>query len=132
MQPRTVKDPSRRVLLVVTDLYRAGMIGNTSSIPPRYPSEITRQKTVAAWNSDFDNVYRVSINHKSGCVEVVCLGIYSVDSEAEGEYSDVTSLPLWIQEKLAVLSMIEVKPPQHKIEGVGIRIDKNTFWVIRG
>ena len=37
-----------------------------------------------------------------------------------------------MQEKLAVLSMMKVDPPQTKVEGVGMRIDDDVFWVIRG
>jgi hypothetical protein len=86
----------------------------------------------AQWTADFENVYRVMITPNTGCVEVVCLGIDSVDSEAEGTYSDSSQLPAWMQEKLAVLSMMKVEPPQTKVEGVGMRIDDDVFWVIRG
>ena len=86
----------------------------------------------AQWTADFENVYRVMITPDTGCVEVVCLGIDSVDSEAEGAYSDSSQLPAWMQEKLAVLSMMKVDPPQTKVEGVGMRIDDDVFWVIKG
>ena len=86
----------------------------------------------AQWTADFENVYRVMITPNTGCVEVVCLGIDSVDSEAEGTYSDSSQLPAWMQEKLAVLSMMKVDPPQTKVEGVGMRIDDDVFWVIKG
>jgi hypothetical protein len=86
----------------------------------------------AQWTSDFENVYRVMITPNTKVVEVVCLGIDSVDSEAEGTYSDSSQLPAWMQEKLAVLSMIKVDPPQTKVEGVGMRIDDDVFWVIKG
>jgi hypothetical protein len=86
----------------------------------------------AQWTTNFENVYRVMITPNTGCVEVVCLGIDSVDSEAEGTYSDSSQLPAWMQEKLAVLSMMKVDPPQTKVEGVGMRIDDDVFWVIKG
>ena len=86
----------------------------------------------AQWTTDFENVYRVMITPNTGCVEVVCLGIDSVDSEAEGTYADSSQLPAWMQEKLAVLSMMKVDPPQTKVEGVGMRIDDDIFWVIKG
>jgi hypothetical protein len=86
----------------------------------------------AQWTADFENVYRVMITPNTKVVEVVCLGIDSVDSEAEGSYSDSSQLPAWMQEKLAVLSMMKVDPPQTKVEGVGMRIDDDVFWVIKG
>ena len=86
----------------------------------------------AQWTADFENVYRVMITPNTKVVEVVCLGIDSVDSEAEGTYSDSSQLPAWMQEKLAVLSMMKVDPPQTKVEGVGMRIDDDVFWVIKG
>ena len=86
----------------------------------------------AQWTAGFENVYRVMITPNTKVVEVVCLGIDSVDSEAEGIYSDSSQLPAWMQEKLAVLSMMKVDPPQTKVEGVGMRIDDDVFWVIKG
>jgi hypothetical protein len=62
---------------------------------------------------------------------VVCLGIDNVDSEAEGIYSDTSQLPDWMQDRIAVLSMMKVNPPQTKIEGVGMRVDEHVFWVIK-
>ena len=90
------------------------------------------KKLRAQWTADFENVYRVMITPNTKVVEVVCLGIDSVDSEAEGTYSDSSQLPAWMQEKLAVLSMMKVDPPQTKVEGVGMRIDDDVFWVIKG
>ena len=86
----------------------------------------------AAWTSMFDKTYRVLINLDTGKVEVVCLGISNVDHEAEGIYQKVEELPMWMQEKLAVLNMMEVNPPQEEVDGVGIRIDESTYWVIEG
>jgi hypothetical protein len=90
------------------------------------------KKLRAQWTADFENVYRVMITPNTKVVDVVCLGIDSVDSEAEGTYSDTSKLPQWMQEKLAVLSMMKVDPPQTKVEGVGMRIDNDVFWVIKG
>ena len=86
----------------------------------------------AKWEGGMDNVYRVYINSNAGSVEVVCLGMDSVDSEAEGIYHDTSHLPDWMQERLAVLSMMKVDPPQTKVEGVGMRVDANVYWIIKG
>ena len=84
----------------------------------------------AKWEGGMDNVYRVYIKPDNKSIEVVCLGIDSVDSEAEGIYDDILKLPMWMQERLAVLSMMKVDPPQTKVEGVGMRVDNNVYWII--
>jgi len=86
----------------------------------------------AEWVGGLDNVYRVFTMPKSTRIEVVCLGLDSTDSEAEGFYQSVDELPQWMQERLAVLYLIKVDPPQTKIDGVGMRVDENVFWIIKG
>lgn len=76
-----------------------------------------------------DNVYRVSIDNTTKRVEVLCIGMDSVDSEAEGIYSSVDELPQWVQERIALLMMTDPTPPTKEVEGVGRRIDKYTFWI---
>lgn len=83
----------------------------------------------AQWTGDIDNVYRVAIDGVA--VEVMCLGM-DIDSSIEGIYNSTSELPMWMQERLAVLSMMKVNPPQTKIEGVGMRVDERVYWVLRG
>lgn len=92
----------------------------------------TVERLRARWEGGMDNVYRVYVAPDTKSVEVVCLGIDSVDSEAEGIYDDTSKLPAWMQERLAVLSMMKVDPPQTKVEGVGMRVDQNVYWIIKG
>lgn len=86
----------------------------------------------SSWDGGMDNVYRVYVNPNTKSVEVVCLGIDSIDSEAEGIYHNTAQLPTWMQERLAVLSMMKVDPPQTKVEGVGMRVDEHVYWIIKG
>jgi hypothetical protein len=37
-----------------------------------------------------------------------------------------------MQERIAVLSMMKVNPPQTKVEGVGMRVDESVYWVLKG
>jgi hypothetical protein len=83
----------------------------------------------AQWTGDIDNVYRVAIVGTS--VEVMCLGL-DIDASVEGVYNSTSELPTWMQERLAVLSMMKVNPPQTKVEGVGMRVDESVYWVLRG
>jgi hypothetical protein len=54
-----------------------------------------------------------------------------VDSTVEGEYDSVDALPLWMQEKVALLMMTSLDKPTSEVEGVGRRIDANVYWVFR-
>lgn len=78
-----------------------------------------------------DLVYRVAIEHN--CVKIMSFctknGVLEVDEAVEGTYDDLDSLPKWIQERIALLSMLSYKPPTVTVEGVGRRISKDTYWV---
>tara|TARA_R100000700_G_C3152743_1_gene130945 strand:- start:293 stop:463 length:171 start_codon:yes stop_codon:yes gene_type:complete len=51
-----------------------------------------------------------------------------VDSELKETYYDsVMRLPQWMQDKLAVLMVLEAGSPQ--LESVGYHVQPNTFWV---
>lgn len=77
-----------------------------------------------------DNVYRVYVSPHTNTVEVSCIGM-EVDSTVEGEYDSVDALPLWMQEKVALLMMTSLDKPTSEVEGVGRRIDANVYWVFR-
>ena len=77
-----------------------------------------------------DNVYRVYVNPHTNAVEVSCIGM-EVDSTVEGEYDSVDALPLWMQEKVALLMMTSLDKPTSEVEGVGRRIDDNVYWIFR-
>lgn len=83
----------------------------------------------AKWTGDIEKVYRIFVG---STVEVVCLGIDNIDSEGEGVYATTDELPEWMQERIAVLSMMKIDPPQTKIDGIGMRVDTNVYWVLRG
>ncbi len=78
-----------------------------------------------------DKLYRVQVHGVTNAIEVSCIGIDRVDAEAEGMYCSADDLPLWLQERLAVLMVSSAKPVTNMIEGVGRRIDKTTYWVIK-
>ena len=77
-----------------------------------------------------DNIYRVYINPHTHAVEVSCIGM-EVDSVVSGEYPLVDDLPLWMQEKVALLMMTPLDKPTSEVEGVGRRIDNNVYWIFR-
>ena len=77
-----------------------------------------------------DNAYRISIQH-NGRVEILCFGIESIDTELEGYYDSLQDLPKWVQERIALLSMLKHEPPTEEVEGVGRRINVSTYWVYK-
>ena len=79
---------------------------------------------------DEPKTYRVSINDKGG-VEVVCFDLESIDSELEGYYSEVSALPVWVQERIAVLAVCNPDPPTPTVDGIGRRISENIYWVYK-
>jgi len=83
------------------------------------------------WTNDL--VYRVSIEGEYVRVMSFCTkdDITEVDESIEGTYDDLDSLPKWMQERIALLSMLSYKPPTVTVEGVGRRISKDTYWVYR-
>jgi len=80
---------------------------------------------------DDDNIYRVNIDNATGYVKVTCIGLESVDAILDGNYDNVDALPEWMREKLTLLSMLSATPPTEPVEGVGRRINHNTFWVFK-
>ena len=75
-------------------------------------------------------IYRVKINNNASidtdCYDLIDLYYPKLDKH----YAKVEDLPKWVQEKLAVLMVID--PEQvggREVEGVGRRIDKMIFWV---
>jgi hypothetical protein len=78
-----------------------------------------------------DDIYRIYLSPHTNSVEVMCLGMNVLDHDIEGEYSSVDDLPDWVQERLALLMMTEIPPPRDEVDGVGMRVDADTFWVFR-
>lgn len=61
--------------------------------------------------------------------KVVVHSLNTIDNEIDGYYDSVNDLPVWMQERLAILSLMSAKPPTQDVEGVGRRIDDRTFWL---
>jgi hypothetical protein len=79
---------------------------------------------------DDNNAYRISLQG-NGRIEVLCFGIESIDTELEGYYDSLQDLPKWVQERIALLSMLKSEPPTEDVEGVGRRINVSTYWVYK-
>lgn len=75
-----------------------------------------------------NSMYRVQI--RDTAVSVVGLGLDVVDNDLAGVYS-VESLPKLLEDRLAVLMTCDPTPPTHMVDGIGRRIDDNTFWIYK-
>ena len=76
-----------------------------------------------------DEIYRVRIFPINGKVMVYCFG--DIDNDIDGHYDSVDDLPVWIQERLAILMLMSCKPPTESIDDVGRRIGPHLFWVYK-
>lgn len=78
-----------------------------------------------------NDIYRICIPYGTRVAEVMCIGLDSVDNELEGVYDDVDELPRWMQESIAVLSMLPIDKPNQQVAGVGRRIAENIYWAYK-
>jgi hypothetical protein len=92
----------------------------------------TRGEIYALTNQHDSDIYRIHIRDTGeDRISVICVGMERVDACLEGAYDNLQELPQWVQERIAVLSMLNAKPPTQNIEGVGRRINESTYWVYR-
>jgi hypothetical protein len=94
-------------------------------------SEQRYANMMARWDLDKDTIFRVCVDPLTQRVEVTHFGIECVDLAEIGTYANPSSLPMWMQERLAVLSMMPSKPPTEAVVGVGQRINAVTYWLLK-
>ena len=74
-------------------------------------------------------VYRISV-HENARVNITWFDlIENFAPELDEVYDSVQDLPQWVQERLAVLMVLDPTQVNEEIEGVGRRISKHVFWV---
>lgn len=112
-------DPILRILERKGFMDRA-TVSELSSVIALHQEEAMMSQTT------LEKIHRVQF--ASDKIYVLSLGLTL--NEPEGTYTDPTSLPSWIQDRIAVLSMMSFEPPTKFVEGVGRRIDENVFWVV--
>jgi hypothetical protein len=77
-------------------------------------------------------IYRIKIN-EDGSVETDCYELLdNFQPELEKCYEGVDELPKWVQDKLAVLMLLDHNQHDQEVETVGRRISENIFWVFIG
>ena len=78
-------------------------------------------------NTQNYTLYQVKIDANTKRVHVSCLGMYCVDSELKEWYESVDDLPKWVQEKLALLMMLE--PELDYKSEIGYRASDSEFYI---
>ena len=70
--------------------------------------------------------YHVNISNDTGHVECTCLGIECVDMSLKGSYNSLDEMPLWVQERLSLLMMLESKAT---LDNIGTRLADDRFII---
>jgi hypothetical protein len=77
-------------------------------------------------------IYRIQINGDN-TVETTCYEMLDAfDPELKKYYETLDDLPKWVQDKLAVLMLLDHTKVNEEVEGVGRRINENVYWVFNG
>ena len=76
-----------------------------------------------------DSVYHVKVDNDTDSVEVVCIGTDCVDSPLKDGYYCSKELPEWMINSISVLSITTCGDTQVWVDGIGKRIDEDTYWV---
>lgn len=80
-------------------------------------------------NQQEGSIYRVKVNNETDRVDVLCIGIDCIDSPLIDGYYCRKDVPEWMANKLAVLGICTYGDTQTWLEGVGKRIDADTYWI---
>jgi hypothetical protein len=77
-------------------------------------------------------IYRIQIN-EDNTVETSCYEMLDAfDPELKKYYETLDDLPKWVQDKLAVLMLLDHTKVNQEVENVGRRINQNVYWVFNG
>lgn len=85
--------------------------------------------TIAAPGAE--TVYRVLLIGEGA--SVVCIDM-PMDFNSEAicrEYDRFEQAPQWLQDRVLALRMLTEKPPTSWVEGLGRRLSKDVFWVVK-
>jgi hypothetical protein len=77
-------------------------------------------------------IYRIQIN-EDNTVQTVCYEMLDAfDPELKNYYETLDDLPKWVQDKLAVLMLLDHTKVNEEVKSVGRRISRNVYWVFNG
>ena len=87
---------------------------------------------VCSMSLDDDALWRVCVDPDTNSVEVLCIGMNRVDNPLADTYFSVDHLPQWVQEKLALLMLLEPAVPERDEVGdipKERKVNQYTFWI---
>jgi len=77
-------------------------------------------------------IYRIKVNTDSS-VQTDCYDLLeNFAPELKMSYDSVDELPKWVQDKLAVLMLLDHTKQNEEIKNVGRRINSSIYWVFKG
>lgn len=77
-------------------------------------------------------IYRIKLN-LDGSVQTTCYEMLDAFSpELKSFYSSVDEMPKWVQDRIAVLMLLDPDKLNQEVENVGRRISDDIFWVFKG
>ena len=75
--------------------------------------------------------YRIKI-HEDSSVETTCYDLLdNFSPELDNHYEHLDSLPEWVQNKLAVLMLLDHRVNNEEVKDVGRRISEDIYWVFK-
>jgi hypothetical protein len=86
----------------------------------------TLQLSLMSSTSQYNMSYHITVSNTTGYVDCTCLGMECVDTVLKHIYSSLDEMPMWVQERISLLMMLESKATLVKI---GMKIDDNTFVI---
>jgi hypothetical protein len=78
-----------------------------------------------------DPVYRIKI-YEDSSVETTCYDLLdNFKPELDNHYEHIDDLPNWVQNKLAVLMLLDHRVNNEEVKDVGRRISEDIYWVFK-
>lgn len=76
-----------------------------------------------------DYVWRAELR-PDGRVKLEYIGYLPITETRVKVYSGIDKCPEWVQDRIAVLRMMKPGPAESVVEGVGLRVSENAFWIV--
>jgi hypothetical protein len=77
-------------------------------------------------------IYRVEIK-EDNTVETTCYEMLDAfDPQLKKWYESIDELPKWVQDKIAVLMLLDHTQTNKEIKNIGRRINNDVYWVFTG
>ena len=86
----------------------------------------TLQLNPMSSTSQYNMSYHITVSNTTGYVDCTCLGMECVDTVLKHIYSSLDEMPMWVQERISLLMMLESKAT---LVNIGTKIDDYNFMV---